>query len=182
MVHFVEPLPSHCPWSSWARPNIKWCEKLSCGYIVTPVNAWSNLFYVFVALLMLSSLSTKQKKTFLMFFPLAAVWVGLSSFLFHATYTLAFQLADFHGMYTYISVPLAISLNRKIGAPTVILWFVISHVAFAMTFVFASLKIPYQLIVVALIVLLVFIESANLKVNNVFPLSFANIPNRSFKE
>eukprot|EP00179_Madagascaria_erythrocladioides_P027842 CAMPEP_0198356396 /NCGR_PEP_ID=MMETSP1450-20131203/122701_1 /TAXON_ID=753684 ORGANISM="Madagascaria erythrocladiodes, Strain CCMP3234" /NCGR_SAMPLE_ID=MMETSP1450 /ASSEMBLY_ACC=CAM_ASM_001115 /LENGTH=56 /DNA_ID=CAMNT_0044062881 /DNA_START=148 /DNA_END=315 /DNA_ORIENTATION=+ len=48
MTHEILPLDAHCPWASWQRPNVRWCEALRCGYIVTPVNAWTNAAY-FVA-------------------------------------------------------------------------------------------------------------------------------------
>ena len=45
-----------CPWyelSELRLPNFDWCEAQRCSYVVEPANAWSNLAYVIVGLVLL---------------------------------------------------------------------------------------------------------------------------------
>lgn len=151
MVHEILPIPSECPWSSWSRPNLRWCEEMQCGYIVTPINAWTNLFYLVVAILMWRRLSSIRggEKSFLRWFPWAAISVGITSFAYHASYTLFFQYADFLGMFSYLCVPITLASGVKSKGVFYLCLFGASSIAM---FVFSSAKIPYQLLVLALII------------------------------
>jgi hypothetical protein len=105
----VPPLPPGCPWSGWALPNLKWCEENLCAWITTPANTWSNLAYLGVAVPMWRA--TKGHPLLRPFAP-AAVAVGVSSFVYHASYTYFFQFFDFVGMFLFASLPLTLNAVR----------------------------------------------------------------------
>lgn len=104
MVHEVLELAAHCPWSTWARPNIRWCEAmqvravrggrtqslptkrplpLKCAWVVTPINTFSNLAYVVAALWMWQRVQSTRRDGALAAFPWAALAVGVTSWAYH---------------------------------------------------------------------------------------------------
>ena len=132
---------------------------------MTPSNTWSNLFYVLYALLMMRYMMRCKKKLrgLVRWFAPAAVFVGVTSGLYHASYTLFFQYWDFLGMYTFLALPWELSLRRngslkhwREGTFATLL----ITCSMMLTFVMASLRIPYQSIVLALIIGLLFLNSA----------------------
>ncbi|OUS05898.1 hypothetical protein A9Q81_03915 [Gammaproteobacteria bacterium 42_54_T18] len=111
-VGIVEPLPDHCPWSelsNMAPPNINWCEENLCSWVVNPANTWSNLAFIFVGILFIAV--TKEQKTMRMF-GTAAIFVGVSSLLWHASFTFVFQFLDFLAMFAFVALPLILNLRR----------------------------------------------------------------------
>ena len=112
MVHEVVPVEPGCPWESWARPNIKWCEDNLCAWVTTPANTWSNVAYVVVGVAMLwesyrcgQHKSKRPRERTVSHLGLASIVVGVTSFLFHMSYTAVFQFADFFGMHVGASRP-----------------------------------------------------------------------------
>lgn len=99
----IVPLAASCPWSSWAPPDIQHCEANVCGWITTPANTWSNLAYLAAALW----LWRRDRR-----FALAALAIGATSFAFHASFTAAGQVLDYLGMFGYLGLLLALSLER----------------------------------------------------------------------
>lgn len=107
----VPPLPAGCPWADWAPPNLKWCEDNVCGWITTPANTWSNVAY-FVAAWLIWREARHAKAAELRWFAPAALALGLGSFAYHASYTFAFQVLDFVGMYLVIFLFIVMNLRR----------------------------------------------------------------------
>lgn len=105
----VPPLPPGCPWSGWALPNLKWCEANLCAWITTPANTWSNLAYLAVAVPMRRAAGNRP---LLRPFAPAAVAVGISSFVYHASYTYFFQFFDFVGMFLFAGLPVTLNAVR----------------------------------------------------------------------
>ncbi len=99
----IVPLPPGCPWSGWAPPDIQHCEANVRGWITTPANAWSNLAYLAAA----AWLWRRDRR-----FALAALFVGATSFAFHASFTATGQVLDYLGMFGYLGLLLALSLER----------------------------------------------------------------------
>ncbi len=102
---FLQP---GCPWYALHRlmpPNVKWCEAPRCAAIVEPANAWSNLAYVAVGLLLLRRPQDRR-------FGLAALAVGAGSFVYHASDAFVTQVLDFAGMYCFFLLPLCANLVR----------------------------------------------------------------------
>jgi hypothetical protein len=89
-----------------------------CAIVTAPANTWSNLAYVAVGLYIMIqgakqyTQKTKKPGTTLKVMGVAAIICGLTSLLYHASYTHFFQYFDFLGMYIYIAVPIALSARR----------------------------------------------------------------------
>jgi hypothetical protein len=117
----IPKLPEGCPWSDWAPPNIKWCEENLCAWITAPANTWSNLAYVLAAILLWhwaradgarARGSRNLNPEALKYFAPAALLVGMTSFLFHASYTFFFQFFDYVGMYVFFFLLITFNLRR----------------------------------------------------------------------
>lgn len=107
-----DPIPQHCPWSElhhMAPPNVNWCEANLCSWIVNPANTWSNLAYIAIGIVLI--LITQPKTTMRMFGPIT-IFVGISSFLWHASFTFVFQFLDFLAMFAFGALPLVLNLRR----------------------------------------------------------------------
>ena len=145
-----------CPWyalSELGPPNIKWCEERLCAWVNEPANAWSNLAFVIVALV-ITSLARPSSSTLRRFAPAVAL-VGAGSFIFHASNTYVTQLFDFLGMYLFCGMLLGINAARlgwlaprRVSAA--VLTGALALTAF--TAVVVRWQAPIQLIVLALIV------------------------------
>jgi len=136
----ITPLEPRCPWYSWTRPNVKWCENNLCAYITAPANTYSNLLYIFLGFLMIKRARQVRSKTLGMFGP-ASIWAGekeytrgakrqasllaslltnvanhdlagVSSFAFHASYTYVFQIFDYFGMFCFVNLALVVNMRR----------------------------------------------------------------------
>lgn len=106
----VPDLAPGCPWSDWTRPNVKWCEENLCEWVTNPANTWSNLGFIFGGLLMWWLARNNPTRSMRYFGP-ASVIVGVTSLVYHASYTFALQFADFVGMFVFVF--LLISLNQR---------------------------------------------------------------------
>ena len=163
----VPSLDPGCPWydlSQWALPNVKWCEAPRCSWVVEPANSWSNLAYLVVAFVLWREVRvwsrSGQDTSWLTLFPPAAFAVGLTSFVYHASYTFVFQIADFIGMFVFIGLPLALNLHRlwKWNIRRVWLAIVCSGTLLVVLLYLAGL--PIQVIVALLILAVVASEIA----------------------
>ena len=148
----VPALPAGCPWSNWARPNVKWCEDNLCAWVTTPANTWSNLLYIVFAVQMWREAGA-ARPTLRLFAPASAL-VGLTSGLYHASYTWFFQIFDFVGMFCFCGVTITLNARRMnvIGAGSVY-WAYFSGISVC-TLCFFMLPVvgfPVQLIVLVLI-------------------------------
>lgn len=72
------------------------CEALTPGPLAQPANAVSSLAFDVVGFYLLR-LSTK--KGVLLLFPISAILVGITSFLYHASWTFFFQVFDVSSMF-----------------------------------------------------------------------------------
>ena len=104
----------NCPWyylNQKFPPNIDWCETMQCSWISEPANTWSNLTYIFLALVLFYH-SKKEASKFLKLFPLVLFLMGLFSFIYHASNHYFSQMLDFLGMYLYVCGLIVINLYR----------------------------------------------------------------------
>jgi hypothetical protein len=85
-----------CPWSGYEPATIGWCEERLCAWVVEPSNAWSNLGYVIVGLIVLGF---ARKRVPLVLIGVASILIGFGSFAFHATGTRWGELVDVSAMY-----------------------------------------------------------------------------------
>jgi hypothetical protein len=99
-------LPAGCPWSGFTPPNVDWCEREACAWIVNPADSWSNLAYLLGALAMWW-LARRAARGDLAHFAPASCAVGVFSFAYHASYTWLLQFFDFVGMFVFVGLVLA---------------------------------------------------------------------------
>jgi len=112
-IQFVVPdLEPGCPWFSWTRPNVKWCEDNLCAYITAPANTYSNLLYIILGVIMILQARKSNSKTLGLFGP-ASIITGVSSFAFHASYTYAFQIFDYIGMFCFVNLAIVVNFRRS---------------------------------------------------------------------
>ena len=148
----VPPLPGGCPWSDWARPNVKWCEDNLCAWVTAPANTWSNLPYIIFAVQMWRE-AGPSRPTLRLFAPASAL-VGLTSGLYHASYTWVFQIFDFVGMFFFCCVTIALNARRMnvIGAGSVYSSYFAGVAACTLCFFLVPLLgLPVQLLVLFLV-------------------------------
>lgn len=100
-----------CPYQSFAKPVISFCEPNVCAFIAQPANAWSNLAYVAVGLvLLIYGLRRKDKcSTWL---PVIIIMIGTFSFLYHASFTFVGQMFDLGSMFLLSSYLIIFNLRR----------------------------------------------------------------------
>jgi hypothetical protein len=82
--------------------------------VVEPANAWSNLGYVAIGIALIW-LARGSRSAMLRAFGPAAIVVGVSSGVYHASYTFVLQILDFFAMYVLCYLLLAVNL-RRLGA------------------------------------------------------------------
>lgn len=107
----MPPLPDGSPWSGWALPDMKHCEANLDGWITAPSNTWSNLAYVAVGYWICKHAAKRNALSAGGLGPVS-VAVGVTSFVFHASYTFAGQVLDYAGMFLLIGWALARGLLR----------------------------------------------------------------------
>ena len=158
----VSLLQESSPWaplSNWALPNIKWCEATNhISWFTEPANTWSNIAYMVAALLIYLQYRKDGRKISL-YFSLAALDVGICSFIYHMSYSFFFQVFDFFSMFVFLFLLITLNLKRlqsKHGNATT-LW---SGVALftAITVAGYFLKIKFQVLVMVLILTTLFLE------------------------
>ena len=153
-MHVIPLLPG-CPWESWSRPNVKWCENNLCSIITTPANTWSNLFYCFFSILMWKE--ARPTRPALRLFAVASMLVGVTSFAYHASYTWFFQLFDFIGMFCFCMISVTLNCRRlnQLSQHKLVVFFTSGVTVCTLSFLCISmLGLPVQLIIVGLIMLI----------------------------
>ncbi|MFA6099105.1 MAG: ceramidase domain-containing protein [Patescibacteria group bacterium] len=102
-----------CPYQSFAKPVIKFCEQNLCSAVVQPANAWSNLAYLVAGVVIFYF--SRQEKIYLKAFGLLVLLMGLTSFLYHASYTFLGQMLDLSSMFLFSSYLLVLNFRRTGG-------------------------------------------------------------------
>jgi predicted membrane channel-forming protein YqfA (hemolysin III family) len=148
-----------CPWysitESWGAPNVKWCEETLCAWISEPANTWSNLAYIFAAIVLYRTRTNKPSiRKRLNYFSIAIALCGIGSFIYHASNNRLTQFLDFVGMFAVAWPLFGSSLSRlglirqeneiNISITGSVLWCILVPV-------FNTLHIPIQLLVLSLI-------------------------------
>lgn len=141
-----------------APPNINWCEENLCSWVVNPANTWSNLAFIFVGILFIAV--TKEQKTMRMFGP-SAIFVGVSSLLWHASFTFVFQFLDFLAMFAFIALPLVLNLRRleliNINNQLAVFYLYVGGMSALLLF-FYWLDFPFQSLVLVSIIAVIGME------------------------
>jgi hypothetical protein len=83
-------------WFGWPPATMHFCEELTQGFLVQPANAVSNVGFVIVGLYLWRIV---RGRSIYLLFPISAVLVGITSFLYHASWTFFFQVFDVSSMF-----------------------------------------------------------------------------------
>lgn len=157
-----------CPWyedfEKFGAPNVKWCEQRICALLNEPSNAWSNVAYLVVAVLVFKlaldlKKSGKSMRSALLFS--GVIWImGAFSLMFHATNNFFTQIFDFIGMYLFVFLILIMNLVRLgVIQKMLVLWHLgLVGIGVGALFWMRSLGLPYQFIIVVSGVLIIVTE------------------------
>lgn len=152
----ILPLEPGCPWeplSSFWLPNVRWCESQLCSWVVEPANTWSNLAYVIAGVALFWFGSRRHDRT-LGIFGVTAIVVGISSFVYHMSYSGVLQVLDFFGMYVFLILLIGLNLVRLGRLPQARFWPMYWGSVVTLTVLTVALRftsVPIQGIVLALI-------------------------------
>jgi len=168
-----------CPWyeafEKYGAPNVKWCEQRVCALLNEPSNAWSNVAYLLVAVLVLKqALDAKrsgQRHRSAFLFAIVIWIMGAFSFFFHASNNFFSQIFDFVGMYLFVFLILIMNFVRLGWMKNLlVLWHLgLVGLGLAALFWMRSLGLPYQFIIVFAGVAIIVTEVLN-KVRTAKPL------------
>ena len=115
---------SGCPWSAYEPGTIAFCEERLCAWVVEPSNAFSNVGYVIVGILVL--LAARRRIPFFVI-GLASIFIGLGSFVFHGTGTRIGELLDVSAMYLLSAIGIVFAIRRLVPVSTTT--FVVTYLA-----------------------------------------------------
>jgi hypothetical protein len=102
---------------TWAKPTIHYCENNLSGWIHQPANAVSSLFISLAGVYILA----KRGHNYSNYLGIIAVILGLSSFIYYTTDTIAGQLADLSSMFLLASLMVAAGLRSKKPWPILVI-------------------------------------------------------------
>ena len=100
-----------CPWSHFSPATYSFWEERLCRWVAEPANTWSNLAYIFVGLYLLMRYR-KIRWSPVKFFAWVSILVGISSGMYHASCTFAFQCADLGSMFLVITLMFTLNIRR----------------------------------------------------------------------
>lgn len=98
------------PWGKLKPATVKYNENNLAAWVRQPANTWSNLAYVAVGLWLYARFGIETRQILWMI-PLTAILIGVTSFLYHASFSLLFQTADLVSMYLFSSLLIALNLR-----------------------------------------------------------------------
>jgi hypothetical protein len=104
-IIYPNPHAADCPWhglAAWfGAPNIKWCEQTVCAWISEPANAWSNVGYFLAGAFIIHQARScaKLAEKHLRALGHSVLFMGLMSFVYHASNAFPGQWLDFIGMF-----------------------------------------------------------------------------------
>jgi len=112
--------------SNWVGGSVEsatqFCEKVSNGLIKEPMNALSNLTYIFVGLVILWNMPSGREKAanpmlerglYSILFAAGSMYIGIGSFDMHGTNTTWGTSMDWTGMLFFISFPVYYNFSRQ---------------------------------------------------------------------
>lgn len=98
-----------CPYEIYRPETLSFCEAHLCSYIKTPAEAWSNLAYIVVGLVVLKIFYQDHK---LKKFGIIAILVGINSFIYHATHRYWTETLDLATMNLLGALLVTLNLER----------------------------------------------------------------------
>lgn len=107
----IFPVHPPSPWDSWnpasCMPDGCFCEAPRGAWIRQPADTWSNLAYVVVGIFILRSLYPARRP-----YAWTLIFLGITSFAFHASLTLFWEWFDVSSMYMLVALLIFDSLRR----------------------------------------------------------------------
>ncbi len=100
-----------CPWDGFDPAVLEFCEAMVCGWIRQPANTWSNLAYVIAGIVVLRHRDEKVPAA-VKSIGVAAILVGIMSFVYHASMTFFGEVLDFGSMFLFSSTLVTLNLLR----------------------------------------------------------------------
>lgn len=100
------------PWTHLAPATMRYHETLVDGFLRQPANAWTNVMYIIVALMVLRRVMKRGDRSVLAFMPAIAALIGLTSFLYHASNSFLFQFLDLSSMFLLSGLLIALNAHR----------------------------------------------------------------------
>lgn len=91
-----------------AEPTIRFCEDNLAGFIAQPANSYSSLLISLVGILVL----IRKRSPLSEWLGWSAIIVGVTSFVYHASFTFGGQLLDLGSMFLLASFLLVAALRR----------------------------------------------------------------------
>jgi len=88
---------------------MKFCEENLCSLVTQPANAFSSLIYVVIGVFLLFH---KQKNKLLNTLPIIFILLGITSFLYHASFSFFFQIFDLASMFLLSSFLITYNVKR----------------------------------------------------------------------
>lgn len=105
------------PWERLRPATVKYHENNIRAWVRQPANAWSNMAYVVVGAWLYYQFTMQASAWWMAILPITAILIGLTSFLYHASYSLLFQFSDLVSMYLLAAFLVAFNLRRLISMP-----------------------------------------------------------------
>lgn len=147
--NFESTIQPGCPWHNhqlyFGPPNVNWCEPTICSWINEPFNAWSNLGYLILGLVLIFKSTHRLERQF----GGLVLFTGLASFIYHSTNNFFTQYFDYLGMIALLSFAISFNISRILNDNqkiSLFLGWILSFYLVALN-LFMMLKIPIQLIV-----------------------------------
>lgn len=165
MNYYPNPHAPMCPWYEITEyvgaPNIKWCEETICSWISEPANTWSNLGYILIGIFILWDTLRKKSNYNLKQFGPIIIFMGLMSYVYHASNFYGSQILDFIGMFLFVGWVIGANLIR-IGKlrKKWLLYFNISYTVI-LTIVLHYMylyKLKFQVLILISAIFIIFLE------------------------
>lgn len=122
----------HCSWNEMKPATMSFCEGLVCdSWLIQPSNAISSLSFVIIGICLLNIMRKEKETGIFYLFPVSAILVGITSFLYHASWTFFFQVFDVSSMFMLSCLLLSFNLWRlgHLHFKSLILFYVVSVVS-----------------------------------------------------
>ena len=116
------------PWKEFTPALFETCEPTLDGWIAHPAEATSALAYLVVAVLLWRQFGYRDRTLFVRYLPLALGIIGVTSILFHVSYTELFQVIDVAAIPLFMGYICAATIvhRRQLDVSTILrlFWFI----------------------------------------------------------
>lgn len=106
----------NCPWSAWRQSDLHFCEAAVCGWVKQPANSYSNAAFLLVAVLIWLRWHRTHRQMAKQFVQVLVI-LAAGSFFLHASMTFYGEVADFLGMFFFLSRMLVWNVERFLRRP-----------------------------------------------------------------